>query len=115
MREPWHEGPAGLGGVPPRIFGADLISGFLLASLVALAARLETGYPPGVTPRPFTRLLGHSAPAFTLDGLHGAPVSSGAAALGRSWLLFFADASCPACDAAYPALKQVLAPVHRRN
>ena len=90
--------------LPPRILGAALISGILLACLVALVARLETGYPPGIAPHPFARLLDQPAPPFSLDGLHGAPVSSGDAPPGQSWLLFFADASCPACDAAYPAL-----------
>lgn len=108
MREPWHEGPAGLGGVPPRIFGTALISGILLACLVASAARLETGDPPGVTPRPFARLLVQPAPAFVLDGLHAAPVSTGDAPPRRSWLVFLADA-------AYPALERVPAPVERRN
>ena len=49
MRESRNEGPAGNGGVPPRVFGTALASGILLASLVAMAARLETGYPPGIT------------------------------------------------------------------
>ena len=89
--------------VAPDLRGA-LISGILLACPVALAARLETGYPPGITPPPFARLLDQPAPPFSLDGLHGAPVSSGDAPAGRSWLLFFSEASCQACDATYPAL-----------
>ena len=80
------------------------MAGVLLASLVAMAARLETGYPPGITPPPFARLIGQPAPAFSLDGLQGGTVSPDHAPAGRSWLLFFADASCQACDATYPAL-----------
>ena len=82
------------------------MAGVLLASLVAVAARLETGYPPGITPPPFARLIGQPAPAFTLDGLQGPTVSSDDTPAGRSWLLFFAEASCQACDATYPALAQ---------
>ena len=48
----------------------------------------------------------HPPPAFALDGLQGGKVSSDDAPAGRSWLLFFADASCQACDATYPALAQ---------
>lgn len=40
------------------------------------------------------------------NGLQGAAVSSDHAPAGRSWLLFFADATCQACDATYPALTQ---------
>ena len=82
------------------------MAGVLLAALVAVAARLETGYPPGITPPPFARLIGQPAPVFSLDGLQGAAVSSEDAPAGRSWLLFFAEASCRACDATYPALAQ---------
>ncbi len=94
------------GRVPPRVFATAFVSGLLLATLVAVAARLETGYPPGITPPPFARLIGRPAPAFSLDGLQGLTVSSDHAPAGRSWLLFFAEASCPACDATYPALAQ---------
>ena len=73
---------------------------------MAVAALLETGYPPGITPPPFARLIGQPAPAFTLDGLQGPTVSSDDTPAGRSWLLFFAEASCQACDATYPALAQ---------
>ena len=104
MHEARREAPVGNGGVPPRVFRTALATGVLLASLVAVAARLETGYPPGVTPRPFARLIGQPAPAFALDGLQGGTVSSDDAPAGRSWLLFFADATCRACDATYPAL-----------
>ena len=90
--------------VPPRVFGTALASGLLLAALVAVAARLETGYPPGITPPPFARLIGQPAPSFSLDGLQGPTVSSDHAPAGRSWLLFFAEASCQACDATYSAL-----------
>ena len=92
--------------VPPRVFGAALGSGLLLAALVAVAARLETGYPPGITPPPFADLIGRPAPAFSLDGLQAGTVSSGDTPAGRSWLLFFAEASCQACDATYPALSR---------
>ena len=104
MHESRNEGPDS--GMPPRIFGTALASGILLAALVAVAARLESGYPPGVTPPPLAHLIGQSAPAFSLDGLQGGTVSSDDAPAGRSWLLFFAEASCPACDATYPALAQ---------
>lgn len=93
-------------GVPPRVFGAALISGLLLAALVSLAVRLESGFPPRVTPSPFARLIGQPPPAFSLPGLQGATVSSEDAPAGRSWLLFFADATCQVCDATYPALAQ---------
>lgn len=103
MHEARNQRPA-TNGVPPRVFGAALVGGVLLASLVAGAARLETGFPPGITPPPFARLIGQPAPAFSLDALQGAAVSSVDAPAGRSWLLFFADATCRACDATYPAL-----------
>ena len=106
MHEARREAPVGNGGVPPRVFGTALATGILLASLVSVAARLETGYPPGITPPPFARLIGQPAPAFALDALQGGTVSSDDAPAGRSWLLFFADASCQACDATYPALAQ---------
>ena len=92
--------------VPPRVFGMALALGLLLAALVAVAARYETGYPPGITPPPFARLIGQPAPAFSLEGLQAGTVSSDHAPAGRSWLLFFAEASCQACDATYPALAQ---------
>ena len=98
------EYPAGDPGVPSRVFGAALVSGILLAFLVAGVARYETGFPPGVAPRPFAHLIGQLAPAFALNGLQGPTVSSDDAPTGQSWLLFFADASCRACDAMYPAL-----------
>ena len=104
MHEARREAPVGNGGVPPRVFRTALATGILLASLVSVAARLETGFPPGITPPPFARLIGQPAPAFALDGLQGAAVSSDDAPAGRSWLLFFADATCRACDATYPAL-----------
>ena len=106
MHEARREAPVGNGGVPPRVFGTALATGVLLATLVAVAARYETGYPPGITPPPFARLIGQPAPAFSLDGLQGGTVSSDHAPAVRSWLLFFADASCQACDATYPALAQ---------
>ena len=70
--------------MPPRVLGAALASGILLASLVAVAARLETGFPPGITPPPFSHLIGQPAPAFALDGLQGDMVSSDDAPAGRS-------------------------------
>ena len=106
MDEARDQGSAGNDSVPPRVFGAALVAGVLLASLVAVAARLETGYPPGITPPPFARLIGQPAPAFSLEGLQGPTVSPDDAPAGRSWLLFFAEASCQACDATYPALAQ---------
>ncbi len=102
MQETRRERPNG--DVPPSVFATALGSGILLAALVAFAARYDTGFPPGVTPAPFARLIGQPAPAFALDGLQGGTVSSDDAPAGRSWLLFFADATCPACDATYPAL-----------
>ena len=32
------------------------MAGLLLAAVVAVAARLETGYPPGITPPPFAQI-----------------------------------------------------------
>ena len=104
MDEARDQGSAGNDSVPPRVFGAALMAGGLLASLVAVAARHETGSPPGVTPPPFARLIGQPAPAFSLGGLQGATVSPRDAPAGGAWLLFFAEASCQACDATYPAL-----------
>ena len=106
MDEARDQGSAGNDSAPPRVFGGALVAGVLLASLVAVAARLETGYPPGITPPPFARLIGQPAPAFSLEGLQGPTVSSDDAPAGGSWLLFFAEASCQACDATYPALAQ---------
>ena len=94
MGEARDQASAGNDSVPPRVFGAALMAGGLLASLVAVAARHETGFPPGVTPPPFARLIGQPAPAFSLGGLQGATVSPVDAPAGGAWLLFFAEASC---------------------
>ncbi len=104
MDEARDQGSVGNDSVPPRVIAGALMAGVLLASLVAVAARYETGFPPGVTPPPFARLIGQPAPAFSLGGLQGGTVSPRDAPAGGAWLLFFADASCQACDATYPVL-----------
>ncbi len=78
--------------------------GLLLALCIGIGARLETGAPPGLPPKPFAHLLGRQAPDFTLPGLGGATVSLASARGADAWLLYFTDAACGACKAAYPAV-----------
>ena len=77
-------------------------AGLLLALCIGIGARLETGAPPGLPPKPFAHLLGRQAPDFTLPGLGGETVSLSSAGGADSWLLYFTDAACGACKAAYP-------------
>lgn len=92
--------------VPPLVWPLAAVVGVLLALCIGVGARLETGYPPGVPPKPFARLLGQPAPAFVLTGLDGQPISPQAMRDQGEWLLFFTNAGCGACEAAYPALKR---------
>ena len=79
-------------------------AGLLLALCIGIGARLETGAPPGLPPKPFAHLLGRQAPDFTLPGLGGETVSLARAGGADAWVLYFTDAACGACKAAYPAV-----------
>ena len=79
-------------------------AGLLLALCIGIGARLETGAPPGLPLKPFAHLLGRQAPDFTLPGLGGEAVSLASAGGADAWLLYFTDAACGACKAAYPAV-----------
>jgi peroxiredoxin len=50
--------------------------------------------------------LGKPAPPFEISGLDGGPVSLQSANGAQSWLLFFTDSGCKACDATYPSLEK---------
>ncbi len=76
----------------------------MLALCIGIRARLETGAPPGLPLKPFAHLLGRQAPAFALPGLRGETVSLASARGADAWLLYFTDAACGACKAAYPAV-----------
>lgn len=93
--------------IHPLVWPLSTVAGVLLALCLSVGVRLETGYPPGVPPRPFARLLARPAPPFELEGMDGTRVSS-SAMKGRDWLLFFTNSGCGACDAAYPALKKAV-------
>ena len=77
-------------------------AGLLLALCIGIGARLETGAPPGLPPKPFAHLLGRQAPDFTLPGFGGGAVSLARAGEADAWVLYFTDAACRACKAAYP-------------
>lgn len=90
----------------------SVTAGLLLAICISLAARLDTGYPPGIEPQPFAPLLGLPAPGFEITGLDGDSVSLHTlttAVKSQAGLLFFTNSACPACDATYPALKRAAA------
>jgi peroxiredoxin len=78
----------------------------LVALAVGVGARLETGAPPGLPPKPFAHLLGRSAPSFEVEGLEGPSVSLQSANGAASWLLVFTDAACKVCDATYPSIEK---------
>ena len=82
-------------------------AGLLLALCIGIGARLETGAPPGLPPKPFAHLLGRQAPDFTLPGLGGGAVSLASARGADAWVLYFTDAACGACKAAYPLVARV--------
>ncbi len=92
--------------VNPLALPLSVVAGVLLALCISVVVRLETGYPPGVPPRPFAKMLDRPAPSFEIEGLDGGPVSTRTVS-GSEWLLFFTNSRCGACDAAYPALKKV--------
>ena len=79
-------------------------AGLLLALCIGIGARLETGAPPGLRLKPFAHLLDRQAPDFALPGLGGDTVSLASAGETDAWLLYFTDAACGACKAAYPAV-----------
>ena len=79
-------------------------AGLLLALCIGIGARLETGAPPGLPLKPFAHLLDRQAPDFALPGLGGETVSLASAGETDAWLLYFTDAACGACKAAYPAV-----------
>ena len=88
----------------PLVRPVAAAAGLLLALCIGIGARLETGAPPGLPPKPFAHLLGRQAPDFTLPGLGGDTVDLTSAQGAGAWLLYFTDAACGACKAAYPAV-----------
>ena len=88
------------------IWPLSAASALLGALVVALGARLETGSPPGLPTQPLAHLLGKPAPAFEVPGLDGDPVSPSRAAGADTWLLYFTEAGCGACEAAAPAVEE---------
>ena len=90
----------------PFIWPLAATAALLVALVVAIGARLETGAPPGLQAEPFAHLLGRPAPDFTLPGLDGKPVSLASVEGAEAWLLYFTDAACGACEAAYPAVEE---------
>ena len=89
----------------PLIKPLSAAAGLLVALCIGIGARLETGAPPGLPLKPFAHLLGRQAPDFTLPGLGGDTVSLASAREADAWVLYFTDAVCGACKAAYPAVK----------
>ena len=92
-------------GMNPMVRPLSAAAGLLLALCIGIGARLETGAPPGLPLKPFAHLLGRQAPDFTLPGLGGETVSLASARGADAWLLYFTDAACGACKAAYPAVE----------
>ena len=92
-------------GMNPMVRPLSAAAGLLLALCIGIGARLETGAPPGLPLKPFAHLLGRQAPDFTLPGLGGETVSLASAPGADAWLLYFTDAACGACKAAYPAVE----------
>ena len=88
--------------IPPLAAAAALLA----ALCIGIGARLETGGPPGLPPEAFGHLLGRQAPDFTLPGLDGETVSLASAREAEAWLLYFTDAGCGACEAAWPAVEE---------
>ena len=88
--------------IPPLAAAAALLA----ALCIGIGARLETGGPPGLPPEPFAHLLGRQAPDFALPGLDGETVSLASAREAEAWLLYFTDAGCGACEAAWPAVEE---------
>ena len=91
-------------GMNPMVRPLSAAAGLLLALCIGIGARLETGAPPGLPLKPFAHLLGRQAPDFALPGLGGETVSLASAGGADAWLLYFTDAACGACKAAYPAV-----------
>ena len=89
----------------PLILLLSMVAGVLMALCIGVIVRLDTGYPPGVSPHPFAKLLDRPVPPFELEGIDGTLVSS-STVNGSDWLLFFTNTGCGACDAAYPVLKE---------
>lgn len=92
--------------LPALVRPLSAVVGVLMALCIGLGVRLKTGYPPGVRPKPFAHLIGKQAPSFEISGLDGRPVSLQSANGAESWLLFFTDSGCKACDATYPSLEK---------
>ena len=82
------------------------VAGVIVALVISIAVRLETGSPPGLPPKPFAHLLGKPAPSFEIEGLNGGLISLQSANGATSWLLFFTDSGCGACDDTYPSLEK---------
>ena len=98
-------------GMSPMVMPLSVAGGLLLALCISLAVRLETGYPPGIVPKPFAHLLGQPALGFEITGLGEGLVAlhtltSAAKDRGEPGLLFFTNSACSACDATYPALEK---------
>ena len=91
-------------GMNPLVKPLSAAAGLLLALCIGIGARLETGAPPGLPPKRFAHLLGRQAPDFTLPGPGGETVSLASARGADAWVLYFTDAACGACKAAYPAV-----------
>ena len=88
----------------PLAWPVAAVGGVLLALCLGIGVRLETGAPPGLLPKAFAHLLGKPAPVFELAGLNGERVSLQSANGAEAWLLYFTQAGCGACKAAYPEL-----------
>lgn len=92
--------------LPGQLRLLSAVTGVLLALGIGIGVRLEKGYPPGLPPKPFAHLVGKPAPSFEVEGLDSRPVSLQSANGADSWLLFFTDSGCKACDATYSSLEQ---------
>ena len=88
------------------IWPLSAAAALLVALIAGIGARLETGAPPGLAPKPFSHLLGRPAPAFEIPGIDGETVSLASAGGAEAWLLYFTDAGCGACESAWPAVEE---------
>ena len=84
----------------------SLVAGVLLSLCIGVVARIETGSPPGFSPKPFAHLLGKPAPPFEIEGVDGTSVTLESTKRGDVKVLLFTDSMCKACDVTYPSLKK---------